>query len=220
MRSDFAIIFDMDGVMVDNNTYHKKAWKAFVEKYGLHLSDAELKAQVYGKTNQNILRYIFGSNISNADIQKFAEEKEALYRACYTDEIKPVRGLVDFLDLSVAHNIPLAVATSAPPENVDFVLSSIGVKMFFKIIIDDTIVKVGKPDPEIYLVTAKKLGKNPADCIVFEDSLSGIQSALQAGMQVIAITTTHTRSELSHADYVINDFTQTDIEKLRRHFDQ
>jgi beta-phosphoglucomutase-like phosphatase (HAD superfamily) len=92
----------------------------------------------------------------------------------------------------------LAVATSAPPENVDFVLDTLNLRQFFPIIVDETQVSKGKPDPEIYLKTANLLHANPKQCIVFEDSLSGIQAAKNAGMLVIGVTTTHSAQELAN----------------------
>lgn len=214
IQQAFAVIFDMDGVMVDNNPYHKNAWKAFVQKHGFSLSETELKEHVYGKTNHDTLRHLFGADISNDEIQQYAEEKEEIYRSLYKDSIQPTKGFIEFLDLLHSQNIPVAVATSAPPKNVEFVLSAIGAKKYFNIIVDDTDVKKGKPDPEIYLATAKKLHMNPADCIVFEDSLSGVQAALNAGMKVIAITTTHTKEELSNANHVVDDFTEVSADTL------
>ncbi len=204
----------MDGVMVDNNLYHKRAWELFVQQHGFNLPEIELKEHVYGKINRDILLYLFGEDITDADIIKYANEKERFYQSIYSDYIKPTKGLIEFLNLLHSQNIPIAVATSAPPTNVGFVLSSLGVEKYFQIIVDDTDVKKGKPDPEIYLTTAKKLNMNPSDCVVFEDSLSGVQSAINAGMKVVAITTTHTKAELSNANLVIDDFSKLDINSL------
>ena len=209
-----AVIFDMDGVMVDNNPYHKKAWRTFVQNHGFDFSEEDLKQHIYGKTNRDILTFVFGPKITEEEIRQYANEKEKMYEVLYRDFIKPVNGLVGFLDLLHSKNIPIAVATSAPPQNVKFVLTAIDVKKYFNIIVDDTEVKKGKPDPEIYLTTAKKLNINPSNCIVFEDSLSGVKSALNAGMKVVAITTTHTKEELSNANLVVDDFTQVDLNIL------
>ena len=160
------------------------------------------------------MTFVFGPKITEEEIRQYANEKEKMYEVLYRDFIKPVNGLVGFLDLLHSKNIPIAVATSAPPQNVKFVLTAIDVKKYFNIIVDDTEVKKGKPDPEIYLTTAKKLNINPSNCIVFEDSLSGVKSALNAGMKVVAITTTHTKEELSNANLVVDDFTQVDLNIL------
>ena len=213
-KDKFAVIFDMDGVMVDNNPYHKKAWRTFVQNHGFDFSEEDLKQHIYGKTNRDILTFVFGPKITEEEIRQYANEKEKMYEVLYRDFIKPVNGLVGFLDLLHSKNIPIAVATSAPPQNVKFVLTAIDVKKYFNIIVDDTEVKKGKPDPEIYLTTAKKLNINPSNCIVFEDSLSGVKSALNAGMKVVAITTTHTKEELSNANLVVDDFTQVDLNIL------
>ena len=213
-KINFAVIFDMDGVMVDNNKYHKMAWGTFVQKHGFNFSETDLKEKVYGKTNRDILTFLFGENITDAEIHQYANEKEEIYRTLFQPHIKPTGGLVEFIDLLYSQNIPIAVATSAPPQNVEFVLNAIGVKKYFSIIIDDTAVKKGKPDPEIYLTTAKALNINPQNCIVFEDSLSGVKSALNAGMKVVGITTTHTKDEFVGTSLIIDDFVQVNLEIL------
>lgn len=213
-KNNFAVIFDMDGVMVNNNPYHKKAWKTFVQSHGFDFSEEDLKQNIYGKTNHDILTFVFGSKITEEEIHQYAVEKEKIYEVLYRDFIKPVNGLVEFLDLLYSKNISIAIATSAPPQNVKFVLTAIDVKKYFNIIVDDTEVKKGKPDPEIYLTTAKKLNIDPSNCVVFEDSLSGVQAALNAKMKVVAITTTHTKEELSNANLVVDDFYEVDLDAL------
>ncbi len=203
--NSFAVIFDMDGVLVDTNPYHKISLKQFCEKYGYQFSDEDLINKIYGRTNNEWIRNIFG-NLPKEKILELGEEKEAMFRAIYRDVIEPMKGLEDFLKLLTQQNIPIAIGTSAPRSNVDFVLEHTKLKNYFTTILDQSDVEHGKPNPEIYLKVAARLGFEPQHCIVFEDSLSGVESAQRAGAKVVGVTTTHKPEELAHTDFVIADF--------------
>ena len=215
MTGSFAIIFDMDGVIVDSNPYHKIALQQFAREHGHELTEQLLKEKVYGRTNKQWILNLFGS-LPEAKINQYAQEKEALYRELYKNDIKPVKGLVTFLDLLEKNNIPKAIGTSAPGVNVDFSLDDTNLRKYFSIILDDTFVTEGKPNPEIYIKVAKALNLPNSQCIVIEDSLSGVTAGKRAGSKVIGITTTHTAEELHEADLIINDFDELSIEKLRK----
>ena len=147
-------------------------------------------------------------------MKAYADEKEALFRKIYDQDIKPLDGLADFLEKLDGEKLPRAIATSAPRSNVDFTLSKTGLGRFFGTILDDTFVEQGKPHPDIYLKTAKALNFEPGRCVVFEDSLAGVDSARNAGCKVVGITTTHTREELKDTDLVIDNFVGLDPKEL------
>src|SRR6478609_8702815 len=213
--SKFGIIFDMDGVIVDSNPYHKIALKQFCGKYGFELTDEQLLQKVYGRTNKEWLTNLMGK-LPDEQIHAYAEEKEALYRQLFKDDIKPVKGLVKFLNQLDQHQIARAIGTSAPQSNVDFTLSKTNTSRYFTTILNDTFVTHGKPHPEIYLKAAKALTLPNSRCIVIEDSLSGVAAGKAAGSKVIGITTTHTREELTHTDLVIDDFDDLSITQLEQ----
>jgi beta-phosphoglucomutase len=215
MTLPFAVVFDMDGVIADTNPFHKDAIQQFVTKYGFELTEEELKTRVYGTTNRQWITNLFGELTEN-ELQAYAFEKEQLFRDIYAPYINPVKGLIQFLDLLVEHQIPRSIATSAPPANVDFVLDRTGTRKYFDIILDERMVTQGKPNPEIYLKSAKALGLPNQQCIVIEDSLAGVEAARKSGSKVIGITTTHSPEELQDTDLVIDDFDQLTIESLRR----
>lgn len=202
----FAILFDMDGVIIDSNPAHKIALRQFCKQHGHDLTDEQLRLKIYGRTNKDWIPNLFGGNLSAEVISQYGEEKEAMFREIYKSDIKPVDGLMDFLEEMNNHHVPMAIATSAPRSNVDFTLEHTHTGKYFKAILDEAFVTRGKPDPEIYVKTAAALGFDPKDCVVIEDSLSGIQAGKSAGCRVIGITTTHTPEELSHTDLVIPDF--------------
>ncbi len=210
----FAVIFDMDGVIVDNMEYHKKAWDIFLKKYA---PDVELEefSRHFGKVNKDLLRIVFKREVSARDVVRFGEEKEAIYREIYADHIVPTAGLVDFLDTLQQKRVKTAVATAAPRINMDFVFEKTGLRQYFDVLIAASEVARGKPDPEIYLKAAEKLSCPPKHCLVFEDSMPGIQAAQNAGMKVIALATSHPVQRLQSAEWVVKDFTEISFYSVR-----
>jgi beta-phosphoglucomutase len=211
--NSFAVIFDMDGVIVDTNPYHKISLNQFCTKYGYTFNDEDLINKVYGRTNNEWIRNIFG-DLPKERILELGEEKEAMFREIYKDVIEPVDGLEDFLKKLTSENIPIAIGTSAPRSNVDFVLKHTRLQKYFTTILDQSDVEHGKPNPEIYLKVAARLGFAPQQCVVFEDSLSGVESGQRAGAKVVGVTTTHSPEELAHTDLVIANFTSLEPANL------
>lgn len=200
----YGFIFDMDGVLIDSNPTHKIALQQFCKEHGYELTEEQLREKIYGRTNRDWLLNLFG-DLPDETVRRYAYEKEALFRRLYLD-IKPLTGLLPFLKKMDAAGIPRAIATSAPRENVDFTIEHTGIGDYFKTILDDSFVTRGKPDPEIYLKSAAALGLDPRNCVVFEDSLSGVKAGKAAGCKVVGLTTTHTNEELSETDFNIEDF--------------
>jgi len=205
MAGEVAFLFDMDGVIVDSNPFHKISLRQFCQKHGFDLSEEQLREKIYGRTNKDWIPAVFGQ-ISPEQVASYAAEKEALFRELYADAIQPLAGLLPFLQNLERYGIQRAIATSAPRDNVDFTLDKTGIRPFFPIILDESHVEKGKPDPDIYLKTAAAVGLPPSQCIVLEDSLSGVESGLAAGCKVVAVSTTHTKEELQTAHLVIPDF--------------
>ena len=202
-----AFIFDLDGTMVDNNPYHIKAFHVFLQKYGKKITESEYKANINGRTNKDAFNYIFETTLSTESQKQYAEEKERIYRELYATDIIPVNGLVALLEAAHEMKIPMAIATSGIPPNIEFFFEHIPVKQFFSAVVHSGDITNGKPHPEIYLKAAEKLGVAAKHCIAFEDAAPGVQSAHDAGMKVIAILTTDTKENLSLADKFITNFT-------------
>lgn len=205
--NQFAFVFDMDGVIVDTNPYHKISLRQFAEKYGYSLSEEELVKKIYGRTNKEWIPNLFGRTMSAEEVSRYGEEKEQLFRDIYEKDIKEVDGFTNFLNEAIKLNIKMAIGTSAPRSNVDFVLKHTGIEKFFPVILDESHVTHGKPNPEIYINCAAALKFLPSQCIVFEDSLSGVAAGKTAGCHVVGITTTHTAEELG-TKVTMKDFTE------------
>ncbi|WP_245970271.1 HAD family hydrolase [Pseudochryseolinea flava] len=209
----YAFLFDMDGVIIDSNPFHKIALKEFCKRYGHDLDDAQLHSKIYGRTNKDWIPNVFG-DIPREQVAEYGEEKEAMFREIYKHDVKPLKGLLNFLAQAEELKIDQAIATSAPRSNVDFTLQHTGIEKYFKAILDEAYVSKGKPDPEIYIKTAAALGYRPDHCVVFEDSLSGVQAGKAAGCKVVGISTTHSAEELNQTDLVIADFDEITVSRL------
>jgi beta-phosphoglucomutase len=186
----FVLIFDMDGVLVDSNPAHRQAWAAYNRKFGLETTDA-MHQRMYGKRNDQIIRDFYGDSLSPDEVAARGAAKEELYREMIGERIEEmlVPGLRDFLDRYP--DVPKAVASNAEPANVDFLLDRANLRPYFQVVVDGHQVANPKPHPEIYLRAAELLRASPAQCIVLEDSYSGVEAAMAAGMRVIGVRTTY-----------------------------
>ncbi len=198
-----ALIFDMDGTMVDNMMIHHRAWQRKLEENGLTLSLEEVKEKIHG-VNYEILVRLFGDRFSDEERIRISNEKEAEYRKIYANEVQLVDGLLDFLIKQKSLGTPMAVASAAPKENVDFILDSLELRPFFTVIQHAGNVTKGKPDPEIFLNTAKLLNRKPDECLVFEDSPTGALSASRAGCDVVVVTTTHKKQDFASISGIVD----------------
>lgn len=218
MTGNIAVIFDMDGVLVDNFRYHLMAWEKFCSRHGKSISADDFLEYVFGGSNADHLAFIFKKELPASKIAEYSAEKELIYRYLYHDNVVLIPGLKELLQNLKTAGIPLAIATSAERANVDFILAETGIQEFFTAIADASMVRRGKPDPEIFLKAASMLSTDPADCLVFEDTLKGIDAALNAKMKVIGVATTHHKAELTEAHRVISDFTEIDVNTIMELF--
>jgi beta-phosphoglucomutase len=204
-----AILFDMDGVIVDSNPVHRDAWRIYNRRFGIETDEA-MQQRMYGKRNDDIVRDFFGPQVTAAEVRAHGAAKERLYREMMADRIHQalVPGVVEFLDRH--RGTPKALATNAEPANVDFVLDAAGLRAHFDVIVDGDQVKLPKPHPQIFLRAAELLRVAAGDCIVFEDSLAGIEAARRAGMRPVGVRTTH--AVLPDADLTIDDFRSPELE--------
>ena len=190
LADGLALIFDMDGVIVDSNPLHREAWTEFNRRHGLETTDAMLE-RMYGRRNDQIVRDFFGEGLPAEEVAARGAAKEELYRELVGGRVEEilVPGLRAFLDRH--QGAPMAVASNAEPENVDFLLDRARLRPYFRAVVDGHQVRHPKPHPEIYQRAAALLDVAPSNCVVFEDSHTGIAAARAAGMRVIGICTTH-----------------------------
>ena len=213
-----AVIFDMDGVLVDTNPHHKTAWRAYYQQHGKALSDADFIQHISGKHNTDIVAHLFAGETLTADeVNRLGNEKERLFRELYQSDIAPVPGLIPFLKSLKEAGIKMAVATSAPVENLDFVIDALNIRDYFDALLNESLVSHPKPDPEIYQKAMEMLGTDPAESVIFEDSTTGIQAAKASGALVVGMATTLTPDELwPMVDDVAPDFTDMTVARVQQ----
>lgn len=206
-----AVVFDMDGTLVDNMHMHQRAWREFLLRYGIDMTEEDFHRNNMG-TIREVVANFFPHIRDDEELMRLGLEKEAHYQDIYRGSVQAIAGLRDFLSRLQAAGIPMALASAAHQGNIDFTLEALGIGGFFTAVTGSDEVPLGKPDPAVYIRSTEKLGVPPSSCMAFEDSFSGIRAALAAGMKVVAMATTHTREELSdfplHAimkDYVMPD---------------
>lgn len=211
-----AALFDMDGTLVDNTHIHVRAFEIFCDRY--QASDwQERLNQAFGMGSDDIMRMLLPEEvIRTKGLKALGDEKEAIYREIYAPEIHPITGLRELLTLLREAGIRCAVGSSGCRENVDFVLDKCKIEEFFEVRISGDMVTQCKPEPEIYLTAAKKLGVNIKECVIFEDARAGFEAARKAGAGLVVGLTTTLKKEVilaeKLADLVIDDFSQ--IERL------
>ncbi|EDM35133.1 hypothetical protein PBAL39_16666 [Pedobacter sp. BAL39] len=204
----------MDGVICHTNPYHSIAFRDFFSSRNINATDEEFAQHMFGKSNSYILSHFFKRTVEGEELLKLEDEKESLFRKIYEPHVEPIAGITEFMADLVAHGVQLGVATSAPYANLELILSKVDIRKNLGSILASEDVKKHKPDPEVYLKSAANLDVQPAQCIVFEDSFSGISAALNAGMKVVGVLTSHKKEELPTCDLYIEDYTTLSFQQI------
>lgn len=210
-----AVIFDMDGVLVDNRDVHIESFKVFCERNN-HPFSLEKLMSMFGMNNREIMPQLLPELTAERGIERMSDEKEAIYREIYSATIQPVAGLVDFIKELKHAGFLIAVGSSGNNDNVNFVLERCGIAQYFDAIANGDMITKGKPDPEVFLLAAELLKVEPQDCVVIEDSFAGIEAARRAGMKVIALATTSPRDAHSDYDFIADDFTTINVNLINK----
>lgn len=184
-----AVIFDIDGTIVDNMAIHAEAFGVFAARHGLPPLTAADRAKLDGRRNSEIFPVLFGRDMSRDEWRGYEDEKEGLYRELSRGRLVPLAGLLALLDRLTAEAVKLALATSAPEPNVTHTLRELNLETRFPVIVRGDQVAQGKPAPDVFLEAARRLEVSADDCVVFEDAPMGVVAAQAAGMRVVALTT-------------------------------
>lgn len=199
----WGAIFDWDGVIIDSADYHRQSWERYCAESGRKLNDTFFK-KGFGMKNEVIIPELLNWTHDPKEIRAIADRKEEHYRDILREQgATPLPGVLTWLTALRDAKIPCVIASSTVLENITVALDVLGVREFFGHIVSSRDVSRGKPDPEVFLKAAGKLGLPPAQCMVFEDAHVGIDAARAANIKVIAVTTTHPAHTLSDADLVI-----------------
>lgn len=213
-----AFIFDLNGTMVHDMHFHANAWGTIINnELNGNLSPEQVKNEMYGK-NEEVLERVFGKGRFTAEeMAKLSIRKEEMYQQAFRPHLQLIDGLTSFLQNAYEQGIPMAIGSAAIPFNIDFVLDNLQIRHYFSAIVSADDVNKSKPHPQTFLDAAQKLGVAPNDCIVFEDAPKGVETALNAGMQAVTITTTHEPHEFAQYQNIllfIRDYTDERLQQF------
>ena len=213
-----ALIFDMDGTIVDNMDFHTRAWITFFARRDRVIEPDAFFRDTAGRQGKEILRHYLGEQLTDTEVATLNHEKEVLYRELYGPHRRTLPGFDDFLARDRALGWKLAVATSASPGSASFILDEMDLAPRFDAVVVGTVdVPRGKPHPDVFLKAADRCAVMPAHSIVFEDAPLGVEAARRAGMRAVVLTTTlpaQAFAEFDNVIAVVNDFTELDVEAL------
>ncbi|MCJ7647940.1 MAG: HAD family phosphatase [Candidatus Lokiarchaeota archaeon] len=213
MYQNYAVIFDVDGVLADTGPIHYESWVKMANEIGKTFKKSYFEA-TFGQQSVPITRQLVGRNVDQNLVEKWAQLKEQYYREMVKDKIKPLPGVIGLIEVLKSMNFKLAVGSSGPPENVELILKSLKIEFFFDTIITAAEVKNGKPSPDVFLIAAQKINVKPQNCVVIEDAPVGIEAAKRANMKCIALTTTHDIVDLRIADMIVQDLSYVSVNSI------
>ncbi len=215
-----ALIFDMDGTMVDSMPSHAQSWVVLAQRHGLTIDLPELMRRTTGRTGLECMRILFERDMPDAEAFVHLQEKEALYREIFAPQFAEVQGFSAFAEAARARGLQIGVGTAGDRHNVAFAYAHLKLRPLPAVAVGGDEGLPGKPEPAIFLEVARRLGVEPAHCIVFEDAPLGIEAARRAGMRAVGICTGHTPAELAGAHVLAHarNFTElTNSNFLEKH---
>ena len=220
-KAVIAVIWDLDGVIADTGPFHLSAWQQLAEEMGemgLHFTAEDFR-QVFGLTNSDCIRMVLAPGISADEVEALAQRKEEIFRAQVKGNIKPLPGVLPLLRSLKQNGFRLALASSTTPENIQMLLSFLGIEQLFECLVSVHDVSRGKPDPEGFLLAAKRLGVEPRSCVIIEDAIDGVTAAKAAGMKCVAVANTHPRERLAAADLAVDSLEAVDSRDIQALFE-
>mgnify|MGYP000438083916 CR=1 FL=1 len=215
-----AIIFDLDGTMVDSLPYHHESWRIFFKNNNLEENDfTEILKEYKGGGTLELMTSVFGDMYTKEELKQMTDDKEVIFRDIYKSKIYPIEGLKKFLDNLKESNISLSIGSNAIRKNVIMTIEELGITNYFSSIICGDEVSKGKPDPEMYIKTLSNLKVNKDECVIFEDSIEGIEAAKNADIKVIGVTSSQSSEILKSvgAFKTINDYTRINVDNILNH---
>jgi beta-phosphoglucomutase len=198
-----AVIWDMDGVIVDSGPYHFDSWQNTLNQYSLKVSVTELR-RMFGMTSPEVVKILFGDEVTDEFVAQLCEEKELLFREAMQENAQYIPGVEYWLNEFKRSGIRQAIASSGSQENIDAVLDILGTRFYLDAIVSGKEMP-SKPDPGIFIMAAHHLGVEPKNCLVIEDAIAGVAGAKSAGMKCLAVTTTNGEEDLKNADLILKN---------------
>jgi beta-phosphoglucomutase len=217
-----AAIWDVDGTLVDTAELHFRAWEAVCRELGRPFSRADFAA-TFGQRNPDIIHHLFGDRFAEAQVAAIGERKEELYRQAASQGVQPLPGVMELLPGLQRARFLQAIGSSAPPSNLDLILGLLGVAGYFDVVVSGEDTQRGKPDPQVFLLAAQRLGAALSRCVVLEDAVAGVEAARAAGMRCIAVRFVghHSAEALARAgaDLVVDSLEHVTVETVSKLLD-
>ncbi len=208
-----AVIWDLDGVIIDSADEHRRAWQRLARETGVTLTDADFWA-TFGKRNDDIIPH-FWKNVSSQQLQALADRKELYFREFVREAAAPLPGSMELMRGLHKAGFPQALASSTPIENIELIKELLHLDHYLTALVSGETVARGKPAPDIFLRAASELQMPPSLCLVIEDAVAGVQAALAAGMRCIAVAGNRDLPGLRTADLMVRDLTEVTVEQVR-----
>jgi beta-phosphoglucomutase len=209
----YAVLFDVDGVLTDSYQAHFLSWQRMFAEIDVEFDEDTFRG-TFGRTNKDIFAELYRGELTAERTLELGDRKEELYREIIRANFTPMPGAVELIDALHAEGFQLGIGSSGPPPNVELTLEKLARRERFGAVVTGADVHRGKPDPQVFLLGAQRLGLDPRHCAVIEDAPQGIEAANRAGMRSIAITGTTTRGSLAHADLVIDQHAELSPQRI------
>jgi beta-phosphoglucomutase len=212
-----AIVWDMDGVIIDSSRQHLRSWQVLAEETNVTFTEADFW-RTFGTNNTAIISQYWGAQLSAEQIAALAERKEVAFRELLKDDLHALPGALELMQAAHAAGLKQSLASSAPMENIAVISAGLGLERWLNAIVSGDRLARGKPAPDVFLLAAERLGVAPAGCVVIEDAPAGIAAAQAAGMRCLAVTNSHPAATLADANRVVDslaDVRLADLETLR-----
>ncbi len=203
-----ALIFDMDGTMIDSMPYHAQSWMEFARRHGIQMDVADLLRRTTGRTGAECMAELFQRPMNTAEVLPLIAEKEGIYRELFSPVFREVAGFKVFSEMAVARGLKFGVGTAGDRHNIAFAFAHLKMKITPDAVVGGDEGFAGKPDPAIFLEASNRMKSRAGSCIVFEDAPFGIEAARRAGMLAVAILSSHSAEELAgpHVLASVNNF--------------
>lgn len=208
-----AVIWDLDGVVIDSADEHRLAWQRLAREEGVTFTDADFWS-TFGKRNDDIIPQFWGS-LSAEQLKALADRKEAYFRELIRERAVPLPGAMELMRELHEAGFAQALASSTPIENIQLISDVLGLKRYLSVLVSGETVARGKPAPDIFLKAASELHMHPSWCVVIEDAVAGVQAAHAAGMRCIAVVGNRDLPGLREAELMVKDLTEVDVERVQ-----
>jgi len=209
-----AIIWDLDGVIIDSADEHRRAWQRLAREEGIVMTDADFWA-TFGKRNDDIFASLWG-NLPPEQVKALSDRKEMYFRELIQDSAAPLPGAIELMRELHNAGFAQALASSTPVENIQLISDVLGLKRYLSILVSGETVARGKPAPDIFLKASQELHIDPTACLVIEDAVAGVEAAHAAGMRCIAVAGNRDLPGLHKADLLVKDLTEVNLERVQQ----